>query len=71
MEKAVPTKSVSKTLMEFSRPLLEEMQPFLKNDDSDKKILENIFFITRGHHRKRNIKYVKDKKQLQTNVFKA
>ena len=46
MEKAVPTKSVSKTLMEFSRPLLEEMQPFLKNDDSDKKILETIFLIT-------------------------
>ena len=32
--------------MEFSRPLLDEMKPFLKNDDSDKKILENIFFIT-------------------------
>ena len=37
--------SVSKTLMEFSQPLLDEMKPFLKNDDSDKKILETIFFV--------------------------
>ena len=46
MKNGLKTGSVSKALMEFSRPLLDEMKPFLKNDDSDKKILENIFFIT-------------------------
>ena len=46
MKNGLTTGSVSKALMEFSRPLLDEMKPFLKNDDSDKKILENIFFIT-------------------------
>jgi hypothetical protein len=46
MKNGITTGSVSKTLMEFSRPLLNEMKPFLKNDDSDKKILETIFFVT-------------------------
>ena len=46
MKNGLTSGSVSKALMEFSRPLLDEMKPFLKNDDSDKKILENIFFIT-------------------------
>ena len=46
MKNGLKTGSVSKALMEFSRPLLDEMKPFLKNDDSDKKILETILLVS-------------------------
>ena len=46
MKTVIKPESVSKILMEFSRPLLDRMGPFINNNDSDKMILENVFLVT-------------------------
>ena len=46
MKTVIKPESVSKILMEFSRPLLDRMGPFINNNNSDKMILENVFLVT-------------------------
>ncbi len=46
MNNVIKPESVSKVLMEFSRPLLDRMGPFINNDNSNKMILENVFLVT-------------------------
>ena len=46
MKTVIKPESVSKILMEFSRPLLDKMGPFINNDNSEKMILENVFLVT-------------------------